>query len=327
VVLLHHSRIVHSFTPTAAWDGVLVVEVLAFFAVPIFLMLTGATLMGYRKRYDTKTFFKKRLLRVLIPFLIWMGLYFAWHLLAGDYQSEQIGLRWLYDMFMFNRMNGVFWFFPMIIAIYLAMPVLSLLTEPKYRKWLWYLVGVGCVTYSLLPPLLGMLDLKFNTAYALPLTGVGFIIFPILGYSLSTAKKVPRKWFAAVSAAAIGCVLLRFLYTYFMSHAAGETDTALFSYTAFTGIIPAVAIFLIAKKINFEKFVSDKVARIIALVSSASFGVYLLHIFVMTQEQSITHLESERLAWRLLMPFVTYVICVVVVLLIKKIPVLRNIFP
>jgi len=327
VVLLHHNGIAHSFSPTSAWEGALTIEVLAFFAVPIFLMLTGATLMEYRKRYDTKTFFRKRLLRVLIPFLVWMGLYFLWHLLAGDYLGEQIGLRWVYDMFMFNQMNGVFWFFPMIIAIYLAMPVLSLLTEPKYRKWLWYLVGVGFITHSLLPPLLAMLGLDFNAAYKLPLLGSGFIIFPILGYLLSTIQKIPRKWFIVIIVTAVGCLVLRYLFTYFASYAISSVDRTLFSYVQFTSVIPAVAIFIIAKRINFSKFVSDKVTKVIALISSASFGVYLLHIFVMAQEQRLTSLENNSLWWLLVMPFATYAICVVIVLTIKKIPFIRGIFP
>ncbi|MCL2280555.1 acyltransferase [Candidatus Saccharibacteria bacterium] len=326
VVFLHHNGIVHGFAPTGAWAGALAVEVLAFFAVPIFLMLTGATLMEYRKRYDTKTFFKKRLMRIFIPFIFWMLFYFVWHLLLGDYEG-QIGFHWFYEMFMFTKMNGVFWFFPMIIAIYLALPVLSLLTEPKHRKGLWYLAGVGFLTYSLLPPLLDLFGLKFNTSYALPLTGAGFIIFPIIGYLLSTAKKIPTKWFVGIIIAAVGCLILRYCYTYFMSYADGVTNRTLFSYTAFTGVVPAVAIFLITKKINFNKIISDKIAKVITRISSASFGVYLLHVFIMHYEQGVTHLGNDRLLWRLIVPFMTYIICVTVVLLVKKIPILRNIFP
>lgn len=63
VIALHHNRCVHKFTPSSDWDAALIIEVLFFWAVPIFFMLTGATLMEYRKRYDTKTFFKRRISR------------------------------------------------------------------------------------------------------------------------------------------------------------------------------------------------------------------------------------------------------------------------
>lgn len=47
----------------------LAVEVICYWAVPIFFMLTGATLMNYRSKYDTKTFFGHRIKRTVIPFL------------------------------------------------------------------------------------------------------------------------------------------------------------------------------------------------------------------------------------------------------------------
>lgn len=60
VISLHHNGIVHTYSNTLRWKLALVVEVMAYWAVPVFLMLSGATLMDYRKHYDTKTFLKKK---------------------------------------------------------------------------------------------------------------------------------------------------------------------------------------------------------------------------------------------------------------------------
>ena len=57
VVYLHCNGIVHNFTNTLAWKEALVIEVLCYFAVPVFLMLSGANLLNYKNKYDTKTFF------------------------------------------------------------------------------------------------------------------------------------------------------------------------------------------------------------------------------------------------------------------------------
>lgn len=57
VICLHCNGIVHTYTQTSAWAQSLAVEVICYWAVPIFFMLTGATLMNYRSKYDTKTFF------------------------------------------------------------------------------------------------------------------------------------------------------------------------------------------------------------------------------------------------------------------------------
>lgn len=72
--------ILHTFETGYTSDANFVFEVLiraiAYCAVPVFFMITGATLIDYRERYDTKTFFKKRLLKVIIPLIIWSIIYF-----------------------------------------------------------------------------------------------------------------------------------------------------------------------------------------------------------------------------------------------------------
>ena len=55
VIALHHSGIVHANPNIRAWNTSLIVECLCYFAVPVFIMLSGANLLTYRDKYDTKT--------------------------------------------------------------------------------------------------------------------------------------------------------------------------------------------------------------------------------------------------------------------------------
>ena len=50
-----------------------VADSLVRFAVPVFLMLSGATMLG--KEYSLTDFYKKRFLRVFLPFVFWLGMY------------------------------------------------------------------------------------------------------------------------------------------------------------------------------------------------------------------------------------------------------------
>ena len=61
-----------------SWMVINIFDSLCRWAVPVFLMLSGATLMDYRKHYDTKTFLKKRVLRTVIPFLFWSIVVLVW---------------------------------------------------------------------------------------------------------------------------------------------------------------------------------------------------------------------------------------------------------
>lgn len=61
VVAMHMNGIVHLNPNIRAWNTSLVVDCIMYWAVSVFMMLSGATLMNYREKYDTKTFFKKSL--------------------------------------------------------------------------------------------------------------------------------------------------------------------------------------------------------------------------------------------------------------------------
>lgn len=327
VIFLHHNNLVHKYSVSmrGAWSQALVVEVVAFFAVPVFLMISGATLMEYRKRYDTRTFFKKRLSRVLMPFAIWSVIAFVVALWKGRYMLDQLSFTRVWDIFMTSDMMSVYWFFPVIISIYLAMPILSLLTDRANRKWLWYMAGVGLLTYSILPPVCKLLGLEFNGSYALPLTA-GFVIFPVLGYLLAT-EKIKTKWFVVICAAALLALVLRYGVTYYLTLRDGSTNYMLGNYLYFTGVLPAVALFLLARRISWDRYIKGKFLNVLSVVSSCSLGIYLIHILIMNSELELFKLTDNRLLWRIVMPIVTYLICLGIVWILKKGTVTRYLFP
>lgn len=65
----------HGMTPAMSvqWVMSMCIEKIFVFAVPVFFMITGATLIDYPQKYDDKTYFKKRISKVLIPWLAWGG--------------------------------------------------------------------------------------------------------------------------------------------------------------------------------------------------------------------------------------------------------------
>lgn len=61
VIALHCNGIVHNFSTkySTAWATSLIVECVCYWAVPIFLMLSGANLIKYRKNMIQRHFLKK----------------------------------------------------------------------------------------------------------------------------------------------------------------------------------------------------------------------------------------------------------------------------
>ena len=160
VVFLHANGAVHTFSNTLAQKQALGIEVICYWAVPVFFMLSGANLMNYRQRYSTALFFKKRLIKIIIPFIVWT-LFYAVLFMVNPFKT---GLRDFFSRCFNTGILSTFWFFIPLLAIYLAMPFLSLLKDN--RRILWYMFGVSFCLISLLPSLFAYLGLTWNYALA-----------------------------------------------------------------------------------------------------------------------------------------------------------------
>lgn len=323
VVCLHCNALVHSFEPTSSWDAALVVEVLAYFAVPVFFMLTGANNMRYRSKYTTGEFLKRRLKKLALPFVVWsLIVYSLQHIVFADPIDATVG--GFLTQFMAGTIEPIYWFFFAIIALTLAMPVLSALADN--RKVLWYIVGVSFLLTFFAPFLFNAIDLPWNSSLNLPVAG-GFVMYAVLGYLVAT-EDVPKKYRLMIYVAAIACLVLRYAFTYVASYDLGATDRTLFSYTAFTAALPALAVFLLFKQHDWSTSFFAKHAKAVTTISGCSFGVYLIHKIILDYVVvGYLHIGYDRILLRLVCPFVLYLVTLGIVYLVKKIPVVKNVVP
>ena len=238
VVLLHHNSIVHYFTPTCSWSQALLVEVLCYFAVPIFWMLSGATLLEYREKYSTITFFKKRVKRVLIPYIIWQLIWFL--IVIVKENKTDVNVIGIIDGLLNNKFQSVYWFFPSIIMLYILMPLLSLLHKKKYL--ILYLIFILLFFSGFFAPILRFLNIYVNNYYYSSIYAT--IACSLIGYYI-THYNLDNKIKLNIHILSLFLLLTRYIMTYYYSYNYGETYTFLFSYDYLTAIIPAVSLFLI----------------------------------------------------------------------------------
>lgn len=131
VIAMHMNGAVWSFSYERYWLTSLIIECVCFWAVPVFFMISGATLLDYRTRYTTREYFQKRLGRTGVPFLFWSVVSIFWavfvtHGLEPDVlKSAPLFL----DAVLNTRGLSIYWFFPPLFALYLAIPFLSLIPQ------------------------------------------------------------------------------------------------------------------------------------------------------------------------------------------------------
>lgn len=322
VIGMHCNGIVHRFELIPAWWRSLAVEVLGYWAVPGFCMISGATMMTYRQRYETGTFIKRRLKKVGIPLLFWTTLFYAYKRLNGSIQWA--GMRDLLDLLLNFRVESVYWFFGPLFMIYASLPVLSKISED--RKLLKYMIGIGVTTVSVLPFLCNLLGVSFNGHFSFPMVG-GYILYPLIGYYLHTTDlKRWQRWliyFLGISGAAI-----RYFHTGYTFLVSGAASKITWGYLNLPALLLSVAVFVFVKSIcEYPWFQKESVSAKFRSLASASFGIYLIHVFVMNVLTARLGLDLYGYVRQFALPFVIYGMCLCIVKLVRLHKFGRWIFP
>lgn len=146
-------------------------------AVPLFVMITGALLLPLREQ-SSEEFYKKRILRVLWPFLIWSAVYslFPWiaELLAGTPEAAKTAtdLTFPYGAFMndgagaptdfsgglglcaaslvsIHHLTCHVWYVFMLVGLYLYLPVFSAWVSQAGMKQKYVFLGIWGVSLLL----------------------------------------------------------------------------------------------------------------------------------------------------------------------------------
>lgn len=320
VVALHCNGMVHYYSDGWGWKQALLVEVFGYWPVPVFLMLSGATLMGYRERYTTTEFFKKRFLRTAIPFVIWSLI----NGVVNKVDFASLGVRGVINNIIGCVFENVYWFFPVLFSVYFALPVISLLKDN--RKILWYMVGGAFALCSLFPLVFMWLGLWWNDSLQMIVVG-GYLIFPILGYLLST-QDFKKPYRIILYIAAFGCAVFRYVMVLKLSQAEGATNRTYFDYLAFYSVILAAGVFVFAKNSRIIDKIGqkDKLVKIVKTVSGCSFGVYLIHM-ILLNNVLVKIFPRDCLEWRTIGTVLVYLLAVAIVFVIKKIPIVKKIVP
>ena len=289
VVLLHTS--LNVFTPehSPSWVVSLFAQSIAIFAVPVFFMVSGMNLLGYRARYSTKTFIKKRLLRVgaslflaslfvYVLFCTFPSCFYGADKFGGSFSAKDF-----LKGFLTNQILDIYWFLYAIIYLYVLTPLLSVVVRSK--KLLEYAL-VLCFGLSVGIPFtehLGINPTYFQTLFGWTLFANVNLFYFLLGYYLSTYAKPAKKVWNCILAYGLSAVIMfgssLTAHGYFGSGQMGVYDSYLVGITSPFCVILSVALFQLAR--SLEPWLRTHIVRVrsvIAFLSHCAFGVYLFHI-------------------------------------------------
>ena len=141
VVMIHTFSLSteHSFANIAS----VVLFLLAKTGVPLFVMVSGALLIP--KHETPAVFFRKRIRRVLLPWIVWTVIVQT----AINPQSLLLPMQFFREAV--QVFSAQFSFLPMIFCLYLLIPIFHTLAANAARKHLWYAVFLWFFGVSVLP--------------------------------------------------------------------------------------------------------------------------------------------------------------------------------
>jgi surface polysaccharide O-acyltransferase-like enzyme len=293
-------------------------------AVPLFFMASGYLLLGKQEGYNA--FYRKRALRVFIPFLIWSFIYLAWNggFSGAPFTIGSIG-EGLLRILRGPRASHL-WFFYVLISLYLITPTLRIFTTNAKPRDLVYFCGL----WFLLDPVLNLIRYLFDVQIGFEfLFLTGYIGYYVLGHLLGRTNLTKTMLGAAVAVFVAAFAIV--FATVYAGRQSPTYDQFYEGYLSVTVVCLTAAVFLLARSVSTG--ISPRALKWIQALSSASLGIYLLHIIVLDLlDSGIMPLLARSGAGSsiYMMPgvaLVGFLVCFAVVFVLQRIPVIKYAVP
>ena len=325
VVILHTNGAFWQFSTEKYWFKANVIECLFYFAVPIFFMISGATLIDYRERYTTKVFFKKRFYKTFIPFVCWSIFALIYNsLVHNNVPFDLFNFKEMYNAIIDSTFFNIYWFFPALFSVYLCIPVFSAIDKKKRKEIFIYILLFGFILNNLLPFLNSIFKLGLSLPVSMTLSS-GYLIYLLLGYMLHNITFSKMFEYFIYFFGIIG-LLLHMYGTYKLSINASTIVYTFKGYTNLPCILYSVSVFLFVKN-NFSKIKNVYILKFIYNFKDYTFPLYLIHLYVLDILTIKFNLCTLSLLYVFGMPLVVIPICLFVIYILRKIPLIRAIVP
>ncbi|MDT3402182.1 acyltransferase [Mucilaginibacter terrae] len=284
------------------------------FCVPVFVMLTGALLLPYQLTLGE--FLKKRLNRILLPFLFWTIVYILFNLglkIRNEGSASTLAniLPWIINQLM-NGAAPHLWYVYMIVGLYLFIPIVQPFISNATNK---------TIVFYLVIWLLALLinQLQVTTAFDLRYF-TGYLGYLILGYFLAHRVNITLPTlYAAVFLLLSGC-MITIAGTYTGTHSKGVFVHRYYEYLTVNVLFTSVGVFVLIKKLLSGNY--PALAPFREFISRYGYGIYLSHLLVISllAHFNINYSLVTPVAGILLTTFICLACSSALVYIINKLP-------
>lgn len=332
VIIIHVTAIIISQHKVGSieWNIANIFNSLFRWSVPVFFMISGMMFLNSEKEIGIQEFIKKYVVRIIICIVVWGYLYGILDAIVYNGQINAIS----FVIAFFNMLSGKagyhLWFLYTLLIIYLFVPILKRMVKNteryvlKYVLFIWGILGIGLNTingiFSSLPQ-----NILSEVACALPELMV-YIGYFVLGYYLNTYS-ISKKKEKILNIAFMLSIVVMPIGNYVISMLNDSYQNAFSGTMSIFTMIIGVNIFLFLKNREYKHNKSKK-KELIFYIGQSTFGVYLIHVAVLTVFKPLILRIGGSMYLFFLIPIYTifiFGISLLITIFIKSIPGVKKI--
>ncbi|KAA9022279.1 acyltransferase [Niallia endozanthoxylica] len=264
---------VNYFDAPTNWLAANFYESISRSAVSLFVMISGAVLLGDNREFQYKPFFTKRMSKLFIPLIGWSMIYYGYQVFAEWYPS--FSLKEFIVLFLTNGVSGHFWFMYMMIGLYLTVPIINVFIRHAKKRDIEYFLILWIYASVIVKSMKFIWGYSFSIELYMVTNYIGYFV---LGYYL---HHFPLKRIWEKTAIVFGgiSIFVTFVLTYYDTKAAGGIlQEFWYENHAPNVLLSSIGIFLLCKNL----FAKRKLGFVFHQISRLSYGIYLVHILLMT---------------------------------------------
>ncbi|NBI63329.1 acyltransferase [Clostridiales bacterium] len=249
------------------------VENCMMWAVPSFLMVTGALLLDPKKEIPLKKIFGKYIARMLAALLIFTMVFRVFDMVMDKEPVDAASVLQGFTEFFTDMSWGHLWYLYLLIGLYLLLPFYKKIAAHSTSGELKYLLAVYAVFLSLLP-LLGMWGIECGFYICVSLI---YPLYLFCGHMLHAGKLRVGK--AAAWCLVIITTSLIVYLTKVRWDTGFEAMDQLWGYSSILVVLQTAGVFALLETLPEGRL--PRLNVVMGKLDACSFGTYLIHmIFV-----------------------------------------------
>ncbi|MBL4830859.1 MAG: acyltransferase family protein [Aliivibrio sp.] len=253
--------------PFDQWATAVSVNSLSRWAVPVFILITGALMLSDQRQFEPRSYLQRRFGKVLIPFLVWSCFYALFSGVSADGFSSTIAISTLKAMPEHETYYhlGFFYYF---LPLYFVIPFFQILVRRYDNLALYALLGLWLIS-TLIYLLKGVGGFWSSNLWLYS----GYLL---LGYVLY--QKVPTATKSTLVIVSLGAAALGLTVYSVISlsiDASGYTVQRWLSYKTLNTVLAAALVFALCR--YFADLLPENIKTRVSFISKHSLGIYLLH--------------------------------------------------